>query len=266
MPIGQPEIGRVPDYTVKQLAELSGVSVRALHHYDEIGLLKPAHVGPNGYRYYRREELLRLQQILFHRELGFSLDEIGKLLDAPDFDQASALRAHRKRLDDEIDRFKRLIQSIDASLTELQGGEQVTEKAFYRGLDPEKWAEQDRWAIERHGAAAEVGIKQRNEVMSAWTQADYDRRQAGYKTVWDEFAAAHERGVPADSEEAGKIARDLQGLIGEFYGSPLTVARYLAIADIYGEAPHLRSYLDGRRAGLTDYVVEAMRLYAKSLL
>ena len=68
-------------HTVKQVARVPGVSVRTLHHYDEVGLLKPASVGENGYRYYGREELLRLQQILFHRELGFSLEEIGRLLD-----------------------------------------------------------------------------------------------------------------------------------------------------------------------------------------
>ena len=85
------------DYTVKQVAKLSGVSIRTLHHYDEIGLLKPARVGANGYRYYGRDELLRLQQILFHRELGFALDEIQKLLGAADFDRKAALRAHRER-------------------------------------------------------------------------------------------------------------------------------------------------------------------------
>ena len=77
-------------YTVKQVAKLSGVSVRTLHHYDEIGLLEPAAVGGNGYRYYGREELLRLQQILFHRELGIPLDQIGRLLDAPGFDRIAA--------------------------------------------------------------------------------------------------------------------------------------------------------------------------------
>ena len=71
--------------TVKQLAKVSGVSVRALHHYDEIGLLKPAHVGRNRYRYYGREELLRLQQILIHRELDIPLSKIATILDAPDF-------------------------------------------------------------------------------------------------------------------------------------------------------------------------------------
>lgn len=266
MQIGQPEIGRLPDYTVKQLAEFSGVSVRTLHHYDDIGLLKPAHLGANGYRYYGREELIRLQQILFHRELGFSLEEIGKLLDSPDFDQASALRSHRLKLEDEVQRRRRLIQTIDGSLAELEGGDPMTEKAFYKGLDPEKWAAQDQWAIERYGPAAEAGINRRNEVMSTWSQADYDRQGAGFGAVWDGFARACSQGLPVDAEDVLGIARDLQGLLSESSGAPLSVTRYLAVADVYAEQPHLRAYLDDRVPGLTDYVVGAMRAFSKTLI
>jgi MerR family transcriptional regulator, thiopeptide resistance regulator len=82
-------------YTVRQLARLSGVSVRTLHHYDEIGLLKPAFIGENRYRYYGREELLRLQDILFHRELGVPLQEIGRLLGRERRDRVEILSQHR---------------------------------------------------------------------------------------------------------------------------------------------------------------------------
>ena len=84
--------------TVKQVSRISGVSVRALHHYDEIGLLKPASVGENRYRYYGEEELLRLQQILIHRELGIPLGGIAAILDAPGFDRLKALKSQRERL------------------------------------------------------------------------------------------------------------------------------------------------------------------------
>src|SRR5881275_446631 len=107
--------------TVSEVAKLSGVSVRTLHHYDEVGLLKPACVGANGYRYYGKDELLRLQQILFHRELGFPLDEIARVLDAPDFDRVAALKAHRARLEAEAARFGALIRTIDQTLAALEG-------------------------------------------------------------------------------------------------------------------------------------------------
>jgi DNA-binding transcriptional MerR regulator len=125
-------------YMVKEVAKLSRVSVRALHHYDEIGLLKPAFVGPNGYRYYGRDELLRLQQILFHRELGFPLEEIQKVLGAPDFDRIAALRAHRERLVGEVRRYRKLVRTLDATLTALEGDTDMDDKAMYRGFSPKK--------------------------------------------------------------------------------------------------------------------------------
>ena len=100
-------------YTVKQLARLSGVSVRALHHYDAIGLLKPAFVGENRYRYYGREELLRLQDILFHRELGVPLQEIGRLLARDGRDRVEILERHRQMLAERIESSRRLLQTID---------------------------------------------------------------------------------------------------------------------------------------------------------
>src|ERR1700712_6036430 len=138
-------------YTVKEVAKLSGVSVRALHHYDEIGLLKPACVGANGYRYYGREELLRLQQILFHRELGLSLEEVGRVLDAKGFDKVAALRAHRAKLEAETKRYRQLMRTIDDTLAALEGDAKMEDKAMYRGFDPEKQAGYEQELVEKHG-------------------------------------------------------------------------------------------------------------------
>jgi DNA-binding transcriptional MerR regulator len=85
-------------FTVKKLAKLSGVSVRTLHWYDEIGLLKPAYLGANHYRYYQEEQLLILQQILFFKELGFNLNDIQSLLAERDFDKLNSLEAHKQVL------------------------------------------------------------------------------------------------------------------------------------------------------------------------
>src|SRR5215472_17028916 len=128
------------DYTVKQVAKLSGVSIRTLHHYDEIGLLKPARVGANGYRYYGRDELLRLQQILLHRELGFALDDIRQVLGAAEFDRKAALRAHRERLVGEMARYRRLVETLDATLAALEGKTEMNDKILYHGFSPEKQA------------------------------------------------------------------------------------------------------------------------------
>src|SRR3990167_10737481 len=100
-------------YTVNKLAKLSGVSVRTLHFYDEIGLLKPAYYGDNNYRYYEEEQLLMLQQILFFREIGFSLNDIQRILSSNDFDKIEALKSHKNILEKNLDRAQTLIKTID---------------------------------------------------------------------------------------------------------------------------------------------------------
>ncbi|MBF8284238.1 MAG: Transcriptional regulator MerR family, partial [Anaerolineales bacterium] len=104
------------DYTVKQLSNLAGVSVRTLHFYDEIGLLRPTRVGANGYRYYGDAAVLRLQQILFYKELGLSLDEIAEVLDQPDFDVVRALEAHRRALQQRLGRLRHLMKTVDRTI------------------------------------------------------------------------------------------------------------------------------------------------------
>jgi DNA-binding transcriptional MerR regulator len=108
-------------YTVKQVAALSGVSVRTLHFYDETDLLKPAHTGANGYRYYEEPQLLTLQQILLYRELGIELRQIRQLLGRPDFQRRDALRSHREAMEERLARTRRLLETIDHTIDHLEG-------------------------------------------------------------------------------------------------------------------------------------------------
>jgi len=117
-------------YTVKKVAAISGVSVRTLHFYDETGLLKPACVGANGYRFYEEPQLLRLQQILFYRELGFELRQIKQILCRRDFEIVAALQSHRKVLQKNLARTRTLIETIDKTVQHLKGKKMKTEEMF----------------------------------------------------------------------------------------------------------------------------------------
>ena len=121
-------------YTVKQVAEMSGVSVRALHFYDESGLLKPARIGANGYRFYEEPQLLTLQQILFFRELGIALKEIGRILGRADFQQVEALRSHRAVLEASLARTRRLLETIDTTIQHLEGRTDMTSEQLFEGF------------------------------------------------------------------------------------------------------------------------------------
>jgi DNA-binding transcriptional MerR regulator len=248
-------------HTVSQVATLSGVSVRALHHYDEIGLLKPACVGPNGYRYYGREELLRLQQILFHRELGLSLDEIRRAIDTPGFDRAAALRDQRERLVAEIARLRKLTRTIDDTLADLEGAKTMNEKAMYRGFDAEARERHAAWAIERYGKWARLGIETRDEIMQGWSQAERDANQNEMSGIFGDFAAALSKGLAADSKSVQDIVLHLHTAASKAWTGPVSRGGFLNMGDIYVENPDLRARFDSRSPGLADYVARAIRIF-----
>jgi DNA-binding transcriptional MerR regulator len=121
-------------YTVKQLADLAGVSVRTLHYYDQIGLLTPSAVGQNGYRYYGEDAVLRLQQVMFYRELDFPLAKIQAILNEPEFDLLVALQSHKRLLQQRLGRLSDLIQTIDRTVLHLKGARKVETHDLFEGF------------------------------------------------------------------------------------------------------------------------------------
>lgn len=253
-------------FTVSEVARFSGVSVRALHHYDEIGLLKPGHVGENGYRYYGRDELLRLQQILFHRELGFPLDQIRQVLDEPGFDRIAALKGHRERLMAEARRYRALVKTLDATLAQFEGETDVNETAMFRGFDPKKQAEHEAWLVERYGDQMQARIDEAKDGMKAWKQSDFDRAQAEVEVIEAEMAQAMAQGLPADGEAVRAIARRLHGWVGRSWNRTPTRDAFCGLAELYESNPGFRERYEGRAKGLTDYLAQAIRSFAEAEL
>ena len=130
-------------YTVKQVAAMSGVSVRTLHFYDETELLKPAYKKANGYRVYEEAQLLMLQQILFYRELGFELKRIREILRRRKFEKVAALKSHRQVLEKSVTRTRTLIQTIDKTITHLKGTKKMKSEELFTGFSV--GAEKDRF-------------------------------------------------------------------------------------------------------------------------
>lgn len=250
-------------YTVSEVARLSGVSVRALHHYDALGLLKPACVGANGYRYYGRDELLRLQQILFHRELGLPLDEIGRILDAPDFDRKATLKAHRARLEAQRRRYGRLIRTIDETLAALEGATAMDNEDLYKGFAPEKQAEYEAWLEERYGGDMANCIAASKTHVKAWSKADWRRQAEEGEGIELAFADALRHGAPADSAAVQALAGRWADWVGRAWGRRPTREAFVGLAQLYQAHPDFRSRYESRADGLTEYLAEAMRLFAE---
>ena len=149
-------------YTVKQVAAMSGVSVRTLHFYDQSGLLKPARVGANGYRFYEEPQLLKLQQVLFYRELGFELKKIKRIVGRPDFEVLAALRSHREVLQADLARTRTLVDTIDRTISHLKGATKMKEEEMFAGFTVPAGADRFGDRIELHGLPVDCKLSARD--------------------------------------------------------------------------------------------------------
>src|SRR3989338_8056433 len=158
-------------YTVNKLARISGVSARTLRFYDEIGLLKPAYVGDNDYRYYEEEQLLMLQQILFYRELDFPLSEIQRIVNSDTFDKIESLQSHKRILEQGLDRSKQMIKTIDKTISHLRGKEKMKDEELYYGFDSEKQKEHEKTLVEK-GIVTQEFLDECNKKTKDWSDAE----------------------------------------------------------------------------------------------
>jgi len=249
-------------YTVKQMAKLSGVSVRTLHHYDAIGLLRPRAVGANGYRYYDRQDLLRLQQILFHRALETPLRDIQAALDDPAFDLAAALRAHRERLAAEAERYAKLVDIVDRTLADLKGDETMEDKEMFRGFDPATQARHEAELVERYGAGMAEKIAHSKAGMASWGKGDWVGFQQEAVAIEHDMAKALAQGLPADSAAVAAIMRRHWAWIAKSWNREPTPDAFTGLGRLYLDNPEFTARYEAIAPGLTEYLAEAMRVFA----
>ena len=251
------------DYTVKKLAAMSGVSVRTLHFYDETGLLKPARVGANGYRFYRQPQLLTLQQILFYRELGFELKEIKRILGRPRFDRIAALEAHRKELRKDLARTRKLIVTIDRTIEHLKGTRKMKSQELFAGFNPEVQAKHEQYLIDRFGVGAKEGIQQSRERVKNWKQADWERSGATFNQICQDLVA-HLRGkLPPESGEVQGVIRRHHEWLKQFW-TP-TRESYAGHSQLIVDS-ELRKAYEAHDPGLPEFVSAAIRAFAETEL
>ena len=192
-------------YTVAKLAEISGVSVRTLHWYDEVGLLKPAYHGPNGYRYYEEEQALILQQILFFRELGFELKQIRRVLGRGDFDKMVALSSHRQVLQKTMEKTRQLIKTIDKTIEHLKGTKKMKEKDMFSGFSKEQQAEYEKQIIERFGEQGKVHIEESKQNAKKWSKADEENLKKEYAEICKDLTRLLEQNFKPNAKEVQTV-------------------------------------------------------------
>lgn len=255
-------------YTVKEMAELSGVSVRTLRFYDEIGLLKPAFYGDNGYRYYQKEQLLLLQQVLFYRELGIELAQIQKILSNPGFDKVQALKSHRENLEKEVQRTQALIQTIDKTLALLEEEIPMRDEEMYYGFDPKKLEEYVQWTREKFGdsAAENYEREMRNWYQNNknWSKEDAEKVRNSYDELHREFTSALNQGLKPNSAEVQTLVARHYQVVLQFWTPNKT--SYIGLGRVYCEHPDYRKLYDRYHPSLAEYLADAINVYAEKEL
>jgi MerR family transcriptional regulator, thiopeptide resistance regulator len=246
-------------YTVGVVARLSGVTVRTLHHYDEIGLLTPSGRSDAGYRRYGEADLDRLQRILFYRELGFGLDQIKSVIADGGADAGSHLRRQRAMLRDRIGRLERMVAAIEKAMEARTMGINLTpEERFevFGDHDPDEYATE---VEERWGDSDEYRESQRR--VARYTKADWQRIKAQGQAAIEQVVGAMQAGKPSDSAEAMEGAEAHRRQIDEaFY--PLSYEGHVGLAEMYLADARFTATYEKIAAGLAQYLHDAINANA----
>lgn len=249
--------------TVKDLADRSGVSVRTLHYYDQIDLLKPAETGANGYRYYDRDNLLRLQQILFYRQLHMPLTKIRAVLDDPAFNVAEALAAHRARLVEQLAEHQVLIDTIDKTLQQIESDEEMSNNPF-KGFSPEKQEAYEQELIDQYGDSARGHILESKARVGKLSDAEMEAiKQEGHQVNLELVALIEAERSPEDVEVQKLIARH-HAWVSHFW-TP-NQAAYIGLGQNYVSHPDFKAFYDKYDTRLVAFLADAMKVYAETNL
>ena len=237
---------------IKEFAKISGVSVRTLHYYDEIGLLSPAFVErATGYRYYDENSLLRMQEILFYRELDFSLKSIGEILSSPNHDTRRSLEEQKKLLTLKKERLERLIASIDAAMKGDNIMEAFDNSEFeaYKAEAQEKWGKTDAY-------------KEHTEKTKHYSQEKWNGLADGMDRIMAQFAACMKAGNAPASAEAQSLVKTLQEYITTNYYH-CTKEILAGLGQMYVADERFQNNIDKHGKGTAAFICEAIETFCR---
>lgn len=247
-------------YTVKQLSQLAGVSVRTLHYYDEIGLLKPSFIKENGYRYYEDQQVMKLQQILFFKELTFPLEDIIKIVNSPDFDVKKALEDHKKLLKLKQKKIQKLLKTVEVTLETLKGGGTIMNNNDLFGSFSEKQMEEYKEEAKKRWGHTDA-YKQSVEYAKNWTKRDYQQAVESWKQFNRKLGETMDYGF--DSPEFQALIRQHHEKINAFYDCSLEMLR--GLGNLYATDPRFKKTYDSVKPGLAVCMKKAIDYYCDRL-
>ena len=242
---------------IREFAKLTGVSVRTLHFYDEIGLLKPSSVDEqNGYRFYDEQTLMRMQEILFYRELNFSLKEIRMILSSPDYDKQNALKEQKHLLTLKKERLERIISALDSAMK----GEIVNMNVFDNSEFEEKRNEYAKEAREKWGDTA--AYKEYAEKTADYSEDKHKQVNSAMEERIAEFADCKRNGFAPESQKTQALVKKWQDFITENYYT-CTKEILVGLGEMYVADERFQKNIDRHGDGTAQFMSDAIKVYCK---
>ncbi|HPT82404.1 MAG TPA: MerR family transcriptional regulator [Limnochordia bacterium] len=252
------------EYTVKQLGELAGVSGRTLRYYDQIDLLKPAWVSEAGYRMYGPAEVKRLQQILFYREFGVDLHTIKELLDSPHFNAKQALLQHRTQLLEKRRQLDLLLENVERTLAELEGGQPMSDKERFLGFKEQLIREnEEKYGKEARQRWGDEEVDASNAKLMGLSEEQYREVEQLGKEIIDSLAKAVGKEDPTGAE--GRRIAELHRKWLTYFWPHYSKEAHLGGAEMYVADERFTAYYDGQAgAGAARFLRDAVAAYVRS--
>ncbi|MBU8785894.1 MULTISPECIES: MerR family transcriptional regulator [Bacillus] len=242
---------------VKEVADMVGISVRTLHHYDEIGLLIPSETTESGYRLYSDDDLEKLQQILFFRELDFPLKRIKTILEDPSFDRHEALHMHRKMLLEKRKRLDQMIETIDKTIQFTKGEIEMTNEEKFAGFDfsqnPYEAEARERWGDE--------AIDKTKAHMAAMSEDERKAVERQFDAIYRKIACLR-NGAP-DAEEAQEAIQEWYDFLNQNSGHHFSLETFKCIGQMYVDDERFTKNIDQYGEGLAEFMRDAMAVFAE---
>lgn len=248
------------EYTVKKLGLLASISTRTLRYYDEIGILKPARINSSGYRIYGQSEVDQLQQILFYRELGVSLENIKDIVNAPSFDGAHALKEHHDQLLLKRNQLDVLIANVEKTIAATEGRNKMSNTEKFEGFKQKMVDDNEKKYGEeiRRKYGNEV-VDQSNKKVLGMSEKETEEVTALTSEVLETLAKAFEKGDPG-SELAQKAA-ELHKKWLCYYWSDYSKEAHVGLAQMYVDDERFKAYYDEKQPGTAEFLRDAILIY-----
>lgn len=252
--------GENMEYTVQKLGKMAGVSTRTLRYYDEIGILKPARINSSGYRIYGQKEVDRLQQILFYRESGVSLESIKEIVTDPSFDSAIALKVHREKLLAKREQLDLLIANVDKTIAVTEGSIKMTNKEKFEGFKQKMIDDnEEKYGEEIRAKYGNEQVDKSNKKIKGMTEEQNAQIEKLGNDVITTLNEAFATGDPAG--ELAQKAADLHRQWLSFFWESYTKEAHAGIAQMYVDDERFTAYYDKNQPGTATFLRDAVLIY-----